>query len=81
MIRRSFFSALPTFLFINQVIAQSKMVPKKKTYVLVHGAWHGGWCWKFVKSKLISMGHVVYTPSLTGLGDRVHLSNKNIKML
>ena len=80
MIRRSFFSALPIFLFINQVIAQSKMVPKKKTYVLVHGAWHGGWCWKFVKSKLISMGHVVYTPSLTGLGDRVHLSNKNINL-
>ena len=80
MIRRKFLSTLPIFLTTNQVIAQSRMVSKKKTYVLVHGAWHGGWCWKYVKSKLISLGHTVYAPSLTGLGDRVHLSNKNINL-
>ncbi len=80
MIRRNFLSTFPVFLISNRVIAQGRMVPKKKTYVLVHGAWHGGWCWKYVKSKLISLGHTVYTPSLTGLGDRVHLSNKNINL-
>lgn len=43
------------------------------TYVLIHGAFHGGWCWKRVTSRLIAAGHVVYTPTLTGLGERAHL--------
>lgn len=43
------------------------------TFVLVHGAWHGGWCWKRVAEKLRVKGHDVYAPTLTGLGDRHHL--------
>jgi alpha-beta hydrolase superfamily lysophospholipase len=43
------------------------------TYVLVHGAYHGGWCWKELASRLRSLGHVVYTPTLTGMGERSHL--------
>lgn len=43
------------------------------TYVLVHGAWHGGWCWKKVTPLLRAAGHDVFTPTLTGLGERVHL--------
>lgn len=39
-----------------------------KTYVLVHGAWHGGWCWSRVADALRSQGHRVLTPTLTGLG-------------
>ena len=42
------------------------------TYVLVHGAWHGGWCWRFVRPLLAP--HQVYAPSLTGLGERRHLA-------
>jgi pimeloyl-ACP methyl ester carboxylesterase len=42
-------------------------------YVLVHGAWHGGWCWREVARRLRSQGHDVYTPTLTGLGERAHL--------
>lgn len=42
-------------------------------YVLVHGAFHGGWCWGRVAERLRAAGHVVYTPTLTGLGDRAHL--------
>jgi len=38
-----------------------------KTFVLVHGAWHGGWCWNKVASVL--RGHSVLTPTQTGLGD------------
>ena len=45
------------------------------TFVLVHGAWHGGWCWARVARLLREAGHVVYTPSLTGLGDRAHLAH------
>lgn len=45
----------------------------KKTYVLVHGAYHGAWCWKDVAGRLRAMGHDVYTPTQTGLGERAHL--------
>jgi pimeloyl-ACP methyl ester carboxylesterase len=43
------------------------------TYVLVHGAWHGGWCWRQVSVRLREAGHEVHTPTLTGLGERAHL--------
>jgi pimeloyl-ACP methyl ester carboxylesterase len=43
------------------------------TFVLVHGAWHGGWCWRFVADRLTALGHRVFTPTLTGLGERRHL--------
>jgi pimeloyl-ACP methyl ester carboxylesterase len=42
------------------------------TYVLVHGAWHGGWCWRDVAEPLRAAGHRVLTPTLTGLGERAH---------
>ncbi len=40
------------------------------TFVLVHGAMHGGWCWNLVRRQLTHLGHEVFTPTLTGLGDR-----------
>jgi pimeloyl-ACP methyl ester carboxylesterase len=43
------------------------------TYVLVHGAWHGSWCWKRVRRILQEQGHDVFTPTLTGVGERSHL--------
>ena len=43
------------------------------TFVLVHGAWHGGWCWARVAPRLRQAGHEVYTPTMTGFGDRSHL--------
>jgi pimeloyl-ACP methyl ester carboxylesterase len=45
----------------------------QKTYVLVHGGFFGGWCWKKVAASLRALGHSVYTPTLTGLGERSHL--------
>jgi pimeloyl-ACP methyl ester carboxylesterase len=50
------------------------------TFVLVHGAWHGGWCWKKVTPLLRAAGHEVYTPTLTGLGERVHLASPNVDL-
>jgi pimeloyl-ACP methyl ester carboxylesterase len=47
------------------------------TYVLVHGAWHGGWCWKFVRPLLKGD---VFAPSLTGLGERRHLARPDIDL-
>ena len=46
---------------------------KPQTFVLVHGAWHGGWCWQRVARLLRAQGHEVFTPTLTGLADRSHL--------
>jgi pimeloyl-ACP methyl ester carboxylesterase len=43
------------------------------TYLLVHGAWHGGWCWRQVSRRLRAAGYDVFTPTLTGLGERAHL--------
>jgi pimeloyl-ACP methyl ester carboxylesterase len=42
-------------------------------FVLVHGAWHGGWCWRRVARLLRDEGHEVFTPTLTGFGERAHL--------
>ena len=44
------------------------------TFVLVHGAWHGGWCWNKVAPLLRRTGAEVYTPTLSGLGERAHLA-------
>ena len=44
------------------------------TFVLIHGAWHGGWCWWKTAPLLRDAGHLVHAPSLTGLGDREHLA-------
>jgi pimeloyl-ACP methyl ester carboxylesterase len=46
-------------------------------YVLVHGAWHGGWCWQRVASRLELAG-AVYAPSLRGLADRADLLSRDI---
>lgn len=50
------------------------------TFVLVHGAWYGGWCYKRVARLLRQAGHEVYTPTLTGLGERAHLINRAIDL-
>jgi pimeloyl-ACP methyl ester carboxylesterase len=47
-------------------------------FVLVHGGRHGGWCWARVAPLLRAAGHDVYTPTLTGLGERSHLLTPDI---
>jgi pimeloyl-ACP methyl ester carboxylesterase len=47
-------------------------------FVLIHGAWHGGWCWTRVAEHLRRRGHVVHAPSMTGMGDRRHLLSRDI---
>ena len=48
------------------------------TFVLVHGAWHGAWCWRRVEKLLRAKGHDVFVPTLTGVADRAHLMSANI---
>src|SRR6516225_6895333 len=49
-------------------------------FVLVHGAWHGGWCWRRVADRLRASGHLVFTPTLTGLGERSHLLRPDLDL-
>jgi len=56
------------------LMAEIPGVEDASSYVLVHGAWHGGWCWRRVADRLRAAGRRVLTPTLTGLGDRVHLA-------
>jgi pimeloyl-ACP methyl ester carboxylesterase len=51
-----------------------------KSYVLVHGAWHGAWCWKEVADALRGMGHRVSAITQTGVGERKHLLSKDITL-
>jgi pimeloyl-ACP methyl ester carboxylesterase len=51
-----------------------------RTFLLVHGAWHGGWCWRRVGALLAARGHGVFTPTLTGLGERSHLMDAGINL-
>lgn len=49
-------------------------------FVLVHGAWSGGWKWRFLAPILRRAGHEVHTPTLTGLGERAHLARPDIDL-
>ncbi|SFO19089.1 Pimeloyl-ACP methyl ester carboxylesterase [Bradyrhizobium sp. Ghvi] len=51
-----------------------------RTFVLVHGAGHGGWSWKRVRRLLAAKGHEVFTPTLTGVGERSHLLDRGITL-
>jgi pimeloyl-ACP methyl ester carboxylesterase len=49
-------------------------------FVLVHGAWHGGWCWRDTAAALRAAGHTVFTPTHTGVGERAHQRAENITL-
>ena len=49
-------------------------------FVLVHGAWHGAWCWRRVTQALQVQGHRAYAVTLTGLGDRAHLLSPDVTL-
>jgi pimeloyl-ACP methyl ester carboxylesterase len=53
----------------------------KVTFVLVHPAWLGGWCWKKVTPLLRDRGNRVFTPTLTGLGERAHLADPKVSLV
>jgi pimeloyl-ACP methyl ester carboxylesterase len=48
------------------------------TFLLIPGAWLGGWCWKYVAAELRAAGHAVVPATLTGLGERAHLLSREI---
>ena len=60
----------------------SPLFPRRMpaTFVLMHGPWHGGWCWQRVVDRLTAKGHRVFAPTLTGLGERSHLLNESVNL-
>jgi pimeloyl-ACP methyl ester carboxylesterase len=54
--------------------------PAPRTFVLVHGAWHGGWCWRRVADLLQAQGHKVFAPTLSGLAERSHLLDAGLEI-
>src|SRR5688572_4096399 len=60
--------------------ANAQAQASAKTFVLVHGAWHGGWCWRRVSDLLEKRGHKVFTPTMTGLGERSHLLDAKVNL-
>lgn len=51
-----------------------------RTFVMVAGAGHGGWVWRRLADRLIARGHRVFTPTLTGLGERSHLLSAEVTL-
>ena len=56
------------------------MADKRAAIVIVHGAWVGGWRWRNVADALRDRGHYVFTPTLTGLGERSHLNHRGVNL-
>ncbi len=65
---------------LDSLVTPVQAQTSAKTFVLVHGSWHGGWCWRRVADRLESKGHKVYTPTLTGVGERAHLMSAMITL-
>ncbi|MCX2481536.1 alpha/beta fold hydrolase [Pedobacter sp. MC2016-15] len=66
--KSSFYTLLILILSVSNIYAQS--VQKAPVFVLVHGAFHGGWCWQRVSRELKAKGDSVYTPTLSGLAEK-----------
>jgi len=62
------------------VFGAARAQSARKTFVLVHGAWAGGWVWRRVADQLEQKGHKVFAPTLTGLGERSHLLSKDVNL-
>src|SRR5277367_5938777 len=58
--------------------AGAASLSKGRAFVLVPGAWHGGWCYARVAEILRARGHRVFTPTLTGVGERSHLAQLGV---
>lgn len=62
----------------SAAVAAIQPQSERLTFLLAHGTWHGGWAWRDVRNRLEDMGHRVFTPTLTGCGEREHLSSPDV---
>ncbi len=66
---------IPLITFANSTPPQ-----KPRTFLFVHGAWGGGWEYKDIDSILTANGDIVFRPTMTGLGERVHLAHTEVDL-
>ena len=78
--RRTFMKAVAGVSATSVVSAAKAQRRPSHTFVLVHGAWHGGWCWRDVAGELRARAQKVTTPPLTGLGERAHLLSASVDL-
>src|SRR3954470_3783159 len=84
--RRSILRSAALAAFASPSIGQGGTMPppgtstKAATFVLVHGAWHGGGCWQRVSDRLTAQGHRVFAPTLTGVCERSHLNFPSVNL-
>jgi len=71
---------LIVLLFAGTSIVSAQNQSEKPVFVLVHGAWHGGWCWQDVSQSLRAKEFSVYTPTLSGLGEHKNVVNESINL-
>jgi pimeloyl-ACP methyl ester carboxylesterase len=64
----------------GDIVGAARAQSSPRTFVLVHGAFVGGWYWRRVSDFLEKQGHKVFSPTLTGLGERSHLLGKDINL-
>jgi predicted alpha/beta hydrolase len=64
----------------GRAVSEARAQTASKTFVLIHGAWVGSWYWRRVSDLLAKKGHKVFSPTLTGLGERSHLLSKDINL-
>jgi pimeloyl-ACP methyl ester carboxylesterase len=64
----------------SSIFSAARAQSARKTFVLVHGAFCGGWIWRRVADQLEQQGHKVFAPALTGLGERSHLLRKDVDL-
>lgn len=82
MLQRRQMISMMALLYVASAVSSTPAVAQSpsKTFVLVHGAWHGGCCWKPLADLMRADGHRVYTPTMTGLGERSHLLNAAVNL-
>lgn len=71
---------IKTLVFALVVLLCNNSYAQQSTYVIVHGAWGGAWQFKKTAQELGKEGHVVYRPTMSGLGERFHLINDEINL-
>ena len=77
---RYFLVMLILLLLASGKLVSAKDPSQRPAFVLVHGAWHGGWCWQEVARELRLADFVVYTPSLSGMGEHRHMIREDISL-
>jgi pimeloyl-ACP methyl ester carboxylesterase len=80
--RRRFLGGTLAALAAASPLARASVSAQRQSgpFVLVHGAWHGGWCWRRVADRLTAKGRYVVAPTLTGVGERSHQASDSISL-